>query len=190
MGVEKFTQSKKAPSDICKGKSRKREYISISDSDSDDELLPTLTTSKNPELLMKIHQDTADLRHDVADLRQDIADVLKLTKGMSIPPGLQRCLLDTFKCHICFSSPLRPHAIFARCCKRILGCERCVEQWYEGNEGRSKRCPLCRSERAYSETARILNLDDFLTSIAPLFNHESEGGARTQSPYPSDEDFQ
>ena len=87
-----------------------------------------------------------------------------LSKGMKLPPGLHRLLHDTFKCNICQSSPIRSPVMFTCCCKSILGCERCVDSWYSGEDGRSKKCPLCRSERAFTETVRI---HGWMTSWTP-----------------------
>lgn len=87
---------------------------------------------------------------------------------MKLPPGPFKQLKDTFKCNICQSSPISPPVLFARCCKNILGCEACVDGWFGGEDERSKSCPLCRAERAYSETCLIHGLDDFFTAIQPL----------------------
>ena len=43
-----------------------------------------------------------------------------------------------------------------------------MDTWYRGEEGQTKTCPKCRSDRAYVETCRFNGLDDFLTGIAPL----------------------
>ena len=87
---------------------------------------------------------------------------------MKIPAGLYRLIADTFRCQICRKTPITPPAIYARCCKRIIGCEGCVDTWYSGESVRT--CPHGRCERAYAETMRIRGLDDFLHGIDPLFN--------------------
>ena len=55
-----------------------------------------------------------------------------------------------------------------------MGCERCVDKWYSGNEGRARNCPLCRYERGLPETSRLNGLDDFLHSISPLFADDDD----------------
>ena len=35
-------------------------------------------------------------------------------------------------------------------------------------------CPLCRCERAYADTTALKCLDDFLTTIALLLNHDHD----------------
>ena len=47
--------------------------------------------------------------------------------------------------------------------------------WFVGEDGRSRSCPLCRSERAYSETCRLHGLDEFLTAIQPLLCDKKSG---------------
>ena len=151
---------------VIKGKGRKqhRDVIHISESESDDELPPSKKVK---------HAQLDELNLEIRGIRKDISTVLTLSKGMKLPPGLHTLLHDTFKCNICHSSPIHPPVIFTRCCKSILGCERCVDSWYSGEDGRSKKCPLCRSERAFTETIHIHGLDDFLNGIAPLIANES-----------------
>lgn len=91
--------------------------------------------------------------------------------------GLYRQLKDTFQCHICRCTPIEPPVIFTRCCHRILGCQTCVDAWYGGEAGISRTCPMCRFERAYSETTTLRGLDDFLRAIQPLLAEEATATA-------------
>jgi len=93
---------------------------------------------------------------EIKSLHNDMKKVLQLTKGMKLPPGLYLQLLDTFKCRICHTSPIRPPVIFTRCCKNILGCNLCVDTWFTGDDGRQKSCPLCLAPRAFTETMQIM----------------------------------
>ena len=145
---------------------RKRKELRIDDSDSEDDV-STCTAGK------KSKQD--ELMMEVKAIRHDLSAVLSLSKDMKLPPDLYRQLTDTFKCHICQSTPISPPVMFTRCCKSILGCEVCVDSWFGGENGRSKSCPLCRAERAYSETCRLHGLDDFLTAIQLLLCDENSG---------------
>lgn len=99
-----------------------------------------------------------------------IYSLFQISKNMKLPFGLSKHLQQTFKCHICCSSPIKPPVIFSRCCKQLLGCQLCVDQWYGGEEGVTCSCPLCRSERAYADTCVLKGLDEFLTSVRPLIN--------------------
>ena len=159
----------------------KRQYCEI-DSDSDDD---------------KHHQE---VMKEISSLRLDISQVLQLTKGMKLPPGLYIQLKQTFKCKICHTSPISPPVIYTRCCKNILGCETCVDHWYNGNEGRTRNCPLCRNERSLPETSRLNGLDEFLHNISPLLEDVDEQEISTPPSLPapvpfslsqlSDEDIQ
>ncbi len=44
---------------------------------------------------------------------------------------------------------------------------------YIGEDGR-RDCPLCRSDRGYSDTSKILGLDDFLITIRDLLQVPDE----------------
>lgn len=97
----------------------------------------------------------------VDSIKNGLEAVFKITKDTKC---LKKTLKDTFKCNICTKSPMRPPVIFARYCKRIMGCQACIDEWYVGSE-QTATCPVCRSERAYADTTRIRLLDDFLNSV-------------------------
>jgi len=42
----------------------------------------------------------------------------------------------------------------------------------------SHTCPMCRFERAYSETTTLHNLDDFLKEVTPLLASDEKQAAR------------
>lgn len=168
-------------SEICgkggKGKKR-REVINLEISDcSDDEIEPTMKKTKLQQ---------SALVAEVKGMRKDLDAILCVSKGMKLPPGLYQQLADTFKCQICLSTPMKPPVIFTRCCKNLLGCEKCVDEWFAGGQ-RNKSCPLCRAERAYSETCRLNGLDSFLLAIHPLVSSEDEAIAREDDD--DDDDF-
>ena len=70
--------------------------------------------------------------------------------------------------------PIVHPPIYTRCCKRILGCQTCVDRWYCGTDGINHNYPICCSERAFTETSQIKWLDDFLNSIRAVFDGESD----------------
>ena len=143
-----------------KGKGKKRRDDT---SDSDDE-------SRPPPKKTHITQ-TRELLNEVKLVKSGLDAIMSVTKGMKLPPGLYKQLADTFKCHICHITPMRIPIIFTRCCKSILGCEECVDKWYASGQN-SNTCPLCRAERAYSETCRVNGFDGFLSIIRPLMSDE------------------
>ena len=112
-----------------------------------------------------------DVFDEVKSLQEQVKLVLELKKGMKIPVGLIVLLKSTFKCTICLST-VKPPPIFARCCKNLLGCEACVNDLYQ--DGMTKKCPICRAERAYSETCRMNGFDDFLNGISTLVEEANE----------------
>jgi hypothetical protein len=144
--------------------SRKRGPVVISDSESDDDLQRPL----HRKAINSPPPDLAPLIEEVKGMRKDIQCLFQITDKMKISPGLYRQLRDTFQCHICRCTPISPPVIFTRCCHRILGCQTCVDAWYRGEDSVSRSCPMCRFERAYSETTTLRGLDDFLNAITPL----------------------
>ena len=58
-----------------------------------------------------------------------------------------------------------------------------MDQWYGGEEGVTRTCPLCGGERAYADTSVLKGLDD-LTSITPLMNY-SGNRSEDEEEFPS-----
>ena len=120
----------------------------------------------------------------ICGIKENLVSFFKLSANTKtkLPPGLLKQL------HICSNTPMKPPIIFARCYKRILGCQSCVDKWYrrEGEESTTRSCPLCRGERAYAETSIIKGMDDFFLSIAPMISEEDSDVFRVES---SEEDF-
>lgn len=159
-----------------KGKGRIRKF---SDDEEDDFKPLSKRHSGGSKAILK----------EISEIKENLASVFKLSASMKnkLPPGLVRHLSETFKCHICSSVPMKPPIIYARCCKRILGCQVCVDKWYRGGseESTTRSCPLCRGERAYAETSIIKGLDDFLIAITPLMSEQDNGGGSSEDEFPS-----
>ena len=48
-----------------------------------------------------------------------------------------------------------------------------MDRWFGGEEGVTRSCPLCCSERAYADTCIVKGLDELLMTIAPLVGRDS-----------------
>ena len=179
----------KRPDRDCKDKrkSKKRPSHTINESSSDtDDFLPRANLTKKKCLGDgPSGGDWLSIRDDISAIRQDIQWLYQIDKRMKIPTALYRKLSDAFKCNICQHAPITPPVIFARCCKSIIGCQTCVDTWYRGDSGISKKCPLCGTDRALPETMRLHGLDDFLQAIQPILSQpqdtHSHGGDNTSS---------
>ena len=97
-------------------------------------------------------------------IRAAFDEAMVLSKDNNIPPGLRQSLRETFKCRICLHG-ITPPVVTAKCCRIILGCESCVNEWFRGDDALTKPCPSCRMERGYNETMVIRGLDDFLEDL-------------------------
>ncbi|MDA8001854.1 MAG: hypothetical protein MPL62_11275 [Alphaproteobacteria bacterium] len=174
-----------------KGKGRKLPILLYSD-DEDDDIVdfgpPKRRKSSDVphEYSHEVSHDLSLLRQSVEDMQKDLKSVLTLTPKCSVPLALKRILRDTFQCAICMSTPMAAPVIYTRCCKRILGCQTCVDRWYAGEEGRMKSCPICRSDRAYAETSILKGIDEFLQAITPILSGDQElEAASVRSPLTS-----
>lgn len=116
-------------------------------------------------------------RSDIQIIKEDIEELKSRTTdtATNLPLGLQSEIRGSFKCTICHVLPIKPPVILAKCCKSIIGCEQCINQWYGGPDGLMKTCPLCRTERAFTETMRLNGLEGFISSLASIFPQSTEG---------------
>lgn len=97
-------------------------------------------------------------------IESKISKILDVGPHVPIPIGLLAIIKETFKCQICLGI-ISPPAIFGRCCRQMIGCRSCIDEWYKGEEGLTRQCPLCRGERGFADTAPILGMDQFLTQV-------------------------
>lgn len=141
-----------------KGKSRKGYYDDVIDADVEEEVNSKVLKENNS--LHIIESKVDDMKEDIESIKEAIQDIWHLNDKSKLPMGLQRIVRDAFQCKICLSVPINPPVIVSKCCKVIIGCERCVNVWYTGTEALTKTCPSCRIERGYSET---MGLNGFLT---------------------------
>ena len=157
-----------------KGKRRLRKQVY---SDDDDDFEPPRKHGC---------RDSQAVLKEVIKIKRNLAGFFKLSVKMKakLPPGLLKQLTDSFKCHICSRTPLRPPVIFALCWKQILRCQSCVDKWcrQSGAESATRSCPLCRSERAHAETCIMKGLDDFLSTISPLLEDEGDSSSSDEFP--------
>lgn len=131
------------PMSNLKGKSRKRKSYSemvILDSDTDE---PTSKRVKNDISIKLVHIQSKvdDMKEDIDTMKEAIQDILHLNERSKVPIALQRSIRNAFQCKICLCIPIHPPAIMSKCCKTIIGCEICVNEWYSGHEALTKTCP-------------------------------------------------
>ena len=127
-----------------------------------------LKSTSNRKRKDRSFENSDDETQGAAQMLKEVkADVSSLLQ-MKIPIRLRSCLLESFTCHICQMSPLKPPAMFCKSCRYIIGCQSCVDQWYTGDSAQDRTCPRCRAERGSSETCRMNGLDELLTTIRPL----------------------
>lgn len=147
-----------------RGKKREREVVTL-DSDDDDDAVPKRTRDDYSTFFGQIDSKLDHIKEGIDSIKDNTRDVLYLNERSKLPIGIQRLMRDTFQCKICLCIPIRPPAIMSKCCKSIIGCERCVNEWYSGPEALTKTCPSCRAERGYSETMMLRGLDRFLQEV-------------------------
>lgn len=113
------------------------------------------------------------LEKNVKAIRSQIESLVNVQTTLRIPLSLRKLVIDNFKCIIC-QGIMTPPVIFAKCCKRLLGCEACVDTLYGGDQGMQQKCPQCRSERALADTCRVHGIDDFLNGVIKIISNDGD----------------
>ena len=75
---------------------------------------------------------------EVGGIKEALGEMTILSADSSIPMGFKCILRETFKCHVCHTAPINPPVIVTKCCKMILGCESCINSWYNGEDALTK----------------------------------------------------
>lgn len=119
--------------------------------------------------------DSGVIVKELQTLKSDIKAIVEVKAGGSkVPIGVLVTVKSTFRCNLCLGF-IKPPLIFTRCCKNILGCEKCVMQYFEKDgitEGMTKKCPICRADRSFHEICRINGLEGFLRKMSRYVNGE------------------
>ena len=161
-----------------KGKARstsKKRHCTTIDTESDsDEPTPKRLKDDTVMRVERIESNVEDLLQEVDSMKTSINDILHLNERSKVPVALQRLMQDAFQCKICLCTPIKPPVIMSKCCKSILGCERCINEWFNGPDALLKTCPACNTERGYSETLMLRSLDSFLTEVKSVIQTEDE----------------
>ena len=162
-----------------KSRGKKRSFDDFL-SESDDDPTPKRGKSVLPHTVecmvddvkddvLRTESKVEDLKEELVTVKSALTEVLHLSSSSKVPIALQRLIKDAFQCKICLSAPITPPVVMSKCCKCIIGCEHCINQWYSGEEALTKRCPNCRAERGYSSTMLLRGLDSFLTETKGVF---------------------
>lgn len=123
----RFSNNTRVPSKRAAKSKRKATYTScfeVSD-DSDEDF-----TSKKPRGFNQ--RDIQFVNSEISEIKSMVSDILQVNQILSLPLGVVKLLRDAFMCKICHVTPMKPPVIATRCCSSLLGCEVCVNTWYDG----------------------------------------------------------
>ncbi|CAL8406385.1 unnamed protein product [Arctogadus glacialis] len=99
---------------------------------------------------------------DVSKTLQDLANFAQANRrtSISLSNSQAAAVKAAFACIICGDPMKEP--IFASCCRTILGCSSCVEQWQVSHT----YCPKCRGVDFYGvNTQPVVGLDEALAVL-------------------------
>ena len=146
----------------------KRKHSAQVISDEDDDETDDFTERRPSKNAKSTKID--DMKLGINKINDNLDYIFKLSKDMTLPPAVHTLITDTFECNICHSVPMSPPPIYGKCCKRLIGCQECVDKWYSTEEGISNACPICRGEKAFAESSQVRGMDEFLNGIKTVLN--------------------
>ena len=99
-------------------------------------------------------------------------------------------LEEAFSCIICRRIPARKHLIACSECNSLIGCQKCVNEWYSGIQGLQLKCPKCRCERGLTKAVALKCFDKLLQQIRNLKDSRSSddsdsGGTQSDNTLPN-----
>ena len=118
---------------------------------------------------------------------QEVKSKIKKFHGLAFRQKFSVSLLleseETFLCIICRRIPARKPLIAYSECNCLIGCQKCVNEWYGGIQGLQQKCPKCRCERGLTKTVVLKGFDKLLHQIRNLKDSTSSddndiGGAQ------------
>lgn len=143
----------------------------ISD-DSDDDFVPRKFNKKFD--VAEKDQTFHQIKGDIKDVKCMMTEMLEINKSLPLPLGITKLVKDAFQCKICHETPMKTPIIATKCCSSLLGCEECVNTWYDGVHGLSKKCPHCNEPRGYAFTFQFKGLDEFITGMGKALRSEED----------------
>lgn len=119
--------------------------------DSDEDITPKRSRGVN-------HGDIQMVNSQINEVKSMVGNTLKVNQALSLPLGVVKHLRDAFICNI-YDTPV----IGTKCCNTLLGCEECVNTWFDGADSLSKKCPHCNEPRGCASTFQLFKgIDEFL----------------------------
>ncbi|KAK5870632.1 hypothetical protein PBY51_003563 [Eleginops maclovinus] len=116
-------------------------------------------------------QDVVAEIEEVIEAAQGLKEVTKsikeVTEGtgkatlLCLQEGEVNALKTVFGCLVCTGPVEKP--IFSSCCRSIIGCRSCIQQWEHSHD----YCPKCRCQDR--ETNEVAGLDEALAVLRKLF---------------------
>ena len=110
--------------------------------------------------------------HEKLERLERNAIVLTATGGIEVSRNIQNVQLGeiinrVFKCLVCHSLATSPVCI-TQCCKQVLGCANCLQQWFVNNNS----CPHCRADIGLEEMQTVVTgaFDEILAKCRQLFD--------------------
>ena len=77
-------------------------------------------------------------------------------------------LEEAFSCIICRRIPAKKPLIACSEFNGLIGCQKCVNEWYSGIQGLQEKYPKCRCERGLTKTVVLKGFDKLLQQIRNL----------------------
>lgn len=114
-------------------------------------------------------QDIRKMKGDIIDVKCMVIEMFEVNKLLFLLFGIIKFVKEVFQCKICYDILMKLLIIVIKCCSSFIGCDECVNIWYDGVNGFIKKCLYCNELRGYVFMFQFKGLDDFLIGMRKVF---------------------
>ena len=111
-----------------------------------------------------------------------IDKILRCVENMKMKTDLSDSISGIFECVICKDIMQRPQ--FTPCCNRIVGCQQCINRWFEERDV----CPHCSTATSITDYASVCGMDELLIALRAISNRDSTSSRNTLTVQERDSD--
>ena len=137
------------------------------DGEEEQEIEITLPPIKRRQTVFPT--DSREIQTQLEKLSENIQEVkgeIKKFHGLAFRHKFSSSFLleleEAFSCIICRRIPARKPLITCSECNSLIGCQKCVNEWYSGLQGFHQKCPKCRCERGLTKTVMLKGFDKLI----------------------------
>jgi len=132
-------------------------------------VLPSEILEAIGEVKEKLNNTVVEAINEVKEKLNNTV-VLSAEEALSVPQVINDCRLGcsinrVFKCMVCHNLSSSNNVTISTCCKQVLGCKSCIDQWFRDEES----CLHCREVNGREMSVSVNCFSDILDKCRSMF---------------------